>query len=79
MTQKQRPAVRQQPEEGLLGRDGFIDSDELAEFLRVPMATLDQWASRGGGPNFHKFGRHRRYAPSDVREWIKKRKRSDDD
>jgi excisionase family DNA binding protein len=74
----QHPATPQRPVKGLLGRDGFINSDELAEYLRVPLATLDQWASRGGGPAFHKFGRHRRYLPSDVRAWIESNRRDDD-
>jgi hypothetical protein len=36
----------------------------------VPVGTLDQWASRGGGPPFHKVGKFRRYHPSDVRTWL---------
>lgn len=54
----------------LLDRDGLISSAELAEFLGVEVGTLDQWASRGGGPIFHKIGIHRRYAPADVRAWL---------
>jgi hypothetical protein len=58
------------PEASLLDRDGFIESEELADYLRVPLATLDQWASRGGGPMYHKIGKFRRYLPADVRSWI---------
>jgi excisionase family DNA binding protein len=55
---------------GLLDRDTLITSPELAEYLKVPEGTLDQWASRGGGPFFHKVGAHRRYHPADVKAWL---------
>ncbi|MCU1483669.1 MAG: DNA-binding protein [Actinomycetia bacterium] len=45
-------------------------SAEVAEFLGVPVATLDQWAYRGVGPRFSKVGRHRRYRWSDVEEYV---------
>ena len=54
----------------LLDRDGLLDSGVLAEYLDVPIGTLDQWASRGGGPPYHKVGKFRRYHPSDVRNWL---------
>jgi excisionase family DNA binding protein len=76
MPQKQRPMAPQRPG-GLLDRDGLIDSDELAEYLGLPISTLDQWASCGGGPVYHKVGRHRRYAPSDVRAWLANSRRDD--
>lgn len=56
---------------GLLDRDGLISSRELADWLGIPIGTLDQWASRGGGPFFHKVGRYRQYHPKDVRDWLK--------
>jgi len=60
---------------GLLDRDGLLGSEELAEWLRIPVGTLDQWASRGGGPPFHKVGKFRRYHPSDVRGWLAEQRR----
>lgn len=60
---------------GLMNRDGLIGSDELAEWLDVPPGTLDQWASRGGGPPFHKVGKFRRYHPADVRAWLAEQRR----
>ena len=58
------------PPAGLLDRDGLIGSAELATWLGVPAGTLDQWASRGGGPIFHKVGSHRKYHPADVKSWL---------
>lgn len=77
MTRKQHtpePDDSDQSNPSLLDRDGLIETEELAVFLRVEIATLDQWASRGGGPPFHKVGRHRRYAPADVRAWLRERR-----
>jgi Helix-turn-helix domain len=54
----------------LLDRGGLIDSDELATYLDVPLTTLDGWASRGGGPPFHKVGIYRRYDGAEVRAWL---------
>jgi excisionase family DNA binding protein len=59
----------------LLERDGLIDSDTLAEYLNVPLGTLDQWASRGGGPPHFRVGKFRRYHPSDVRTWLDRQRR----
>lgn len=63
-------------QENLLERDGMITSDELRQLLG-PWCTpgiLDQWASRGGGPDFHKVGKRRLYAPADVKKWLADRK-----
>lgn len=58
----------------ILDRDALIDSAELADYLRVPIGTLDQWASKGGGPLYHKVGIHRRYHPADVKAWLADRR-----
>jgi hypothetical protein len=75
VTRKQQ--APQRPSSALLDRDGFLDSNELAAYLMVPVTTLDQWASRGGGPPFHKVGKYRRYAPADVRSWLAEQRRDD--
>jgi len=63
------------PDVPLLERDGMISKEELALFLDVPCATLDHWASRGGGPAFHGIGNHRKYLPADVRAWLATRRK----
>ncbi|MER7459212.1 helix-turn-helix domain-containing protein [Micromonospora sp. NPDC126480] len=45
-------------------------SAEVADYLGVPVATLDQWSYRGTGPRFSKVGRHRRYRWADVEKWL---------
>jgi hypothetical protein len=74
MPRKQHPAERADQSGSLLDRDGLIDSDELATFLGLEVTTLDQWASRGGGPAFHKVGKYRKYLPADVRSWLRERR-----
>ena len=74
--------AREKPDKGgdynvpLLQRERMISKEELSEFLGVPLTTLDQWASRGGGPIFHRIGNHRKYWPADVREWLKTQRRT---
>lgn len=65
----------QQPS-SLLDRDGLISSEDLAKWLGVPVGTLDQWASRGGGPIYHKVGVHRKYHPADVKLWLAEQRRA---
>ncbi|WP_198961258.1 AlpA family transcriptional regulator [Pseudonocardia sp. MH-G8] len=43
---------------------------EVAEYLGVPVATLDRWAHHGTGPAYRKIGRHTRYRWEDVETWI---------
>lgn len=60
----------------LLDCGRLIWPEELAPYVGVPLGTLDQWASRGGGPSFHRVGMHRRYHPADVRSWLAKCRRA---
>lgn len=34
-------------------------SREVAEYLSIPVRTLDDWAHRGTGPRYSKVGRYR--------------------
>ncbi len=45
-------------------------SEEVAEYLGVPLGTLRQWAYRGVGPKYAKVGRYRRYRWSDVEAYV---------
>lgn len=51
-------------------------SQEVAEFLGIPVRTLDQWAYTGTGPRFSKVGRYRRYRWSDVENWLDRQSRA---
>lgn len=48
---------------------------EVAEWLRVPVATLTEWRyRRRGGPPYVRLGRLIRYDRADVQAWIEERK-----
>ncbi len=52
------------------------DIAQAAEFLNVPISTLHYWRGRSMGPPVFKIGRHLRYSPADVREWISRHRAS---
>ncbi len=43
---------------------------EAATFLGVPVATLYRWRHRGIGPKAYRVGRHLRYDPALIRQWL---------
>jgi excisionase family DNA binding protein len=49
--------------------DRWLTRNELATRLGVPEKTPAQWASKGTGPRYARFGRHVRYRLSDVIAW----------
>lgn len=49
--------------------DRWISRRELADRYGVPIKTPAEWASKGTGPPYAKFGRHVRYRLSDVVAW----------
>ena len=50
-------------------QDRWLSRAELAARLGVPVKTLAEWASKGTGPRYAKFGKHVRYRLSDVIAW----------
>lgn len=42
----------------------------LAEYLGVPVQTIYRWNARGDGPRYVKIGKHARYRPEDVVDWL---------
>ncbi|WP_328410341.1 helix-turn-helix transcriptional regulator [Nocardia sp. NBC_00403] len=49
--------------------DYWLSRPELANRLKVPARTLDEWAHKGKGPRFAKIGRFSRYRLIDVEAW----------
>lgn len=45
--------------------------EETARFLGVPEKTLYQWRHKRIGPPSHKIGRHVRYFPEAVLNWVR--------
>lgn len=48
----------------------LMSAKALAEYLGVPLQTVYQWSHRGGGPPAIRVGRHLRYRPEQVEEWL---------
>lgn len=55
-----------------LDRPGAADYIN-AKGLPTTAGTLRKYATVGGGPKFHKFGRNVVYAPADLDAWIASR------
>jgi excisionase family DNA binding protein len=49
--------------------DQHLTPIELAKRLGVPITTIYNWNSAGGGPPYMKIGRHVRFRLSDVLAW----------
>jgi predicted DNA-binding transcriptional regulator AlpA len=52
--------------------DKWLTRQELADRYGLPVKTPAEWASKGTGPRYAKFGRHVRYLLSDVMDWERK-------
>ena len=42
-------------------REEILTTDEVAALLKIPLATLYRWTSRGESPPYHKSGRYARF------------------
>lgn len=51
-------------------RRKLATAEEIAEYLGVPIGTVYQWSSRGGGPRLIKVGRHLRARWSDIEAYL---------
>ncbi|GAA3588951.1 helix-turn-helix domain-containing protein [Kribbella ginsengisoli] len=50
--------------------EGLWDVEQVAAYLKVPVATLYQWRTKNYGPPGQRVGRHLRYSPQDVIDWF---------
>jgi excisionase family DNA binding protein len=53
--------------------EALMTTEEVADFLAVPVATVKAWRAHGKGPRGHRVGRHIRYRKSDVLFWLERR------
>ena len=47
----------------------WLSRQELADRYGLPVKTPAEWASKGKGPRYARFGKHVRYLLSDVIAW----------
>jgi excisionase family DNA binding protein len=52
----------------------LMTPQEVADFLGMPVATLQVWRARRTGPRAYRVGKHVRYASEDVLTWLEKRR-----
>lgn len=50
----------------------LMTTDELMAELKVPKSTLYAWRATGKGPRGIRVGKHLRYRPADVEEWLER-------
>lgn len=50
--------------------DRYLTTEDLAATLAVPIETVYHWRKRRIGPPGFRVGRHVRYDPAAVRDWI---------
>ncbi|GAA1726468.1 hypothetical protein GCM10009809_22750 [Isoptericola hypogeus] len=62
------------PAEGL---EVLINTEELSEYLGVPIATIYDWRVDAKGPRGIRVGRHLKFAVSDVRAWLEQNRDAD--
>jgi excisionase family DNA binding protein len=52
------------------GLEPLMDVAELTAYLGIPISTVYDWRVHGKGPSAYRFGKHLKFAISDVRAWI---------
>lgn len=48
----------------------FLSSQDLADMLDVPLSTVRKWRVKGTGPRGFMVGKHLRFDPADVQDWL---------
>lgn len=65
-----QPLTQAQGNRRMIAGEKLWGTQELADFLDVPIQTIYQWRKRQYGPPGRKMGRHIRYRRSEVERWI---------
>lgn len=55
----------------------YLTPDDLAALLSIPLETVYQWRKKRTGPPGFRIGKHLRYDPTAVLEWIAGRQAAD--
>ncbi|MGH4027854.1 helix-turn-helix domain-containing protein [Actinomycetota bacterium Odt1-20B] len=50
--------------------DRYLTPDDIAEMFGVPLETVYQWRKKRTGPPGFRIGKHVRYDPVDVRDYV---------
>lgn len=52
----------------------LMTTQQVADYLSVPLGTLYQWRHAGSGPRGFRVGRHVRFRRADVDAWLESRR-----
>ena len=63
-----RPTTSEMPH----ANDALLTLPEVADLVRVPIATLRYWRHLGSGPQSFRIGRTVRYWRNDVLQWLER-------
>jgi excisionase family DNA binding protein len=48
----------------------YMTTEQVAEYLQVPVNTIYKWRVLGSGPRAARVGRHLRWRRADVDQWF---------
>jgi excisionase family DNA binding protein len=48
----------------------LMTPQEVADFLAMPVLTLQTWRAKRKGPRVYRIGRHVRYRREEVEDWL---------
>ncbi|MER5351800.1 helix-turn-helix domain-containing protein [Kitasatospora sp. NPDC002551] len=68
MTNRSTPAAAPPAVTALPAR--FLTPEDVASLFAVPLETLYQWRRKRTGPPAFRVGRHLRYHPDAVAQWV---------
>ncbi|MCG3756319.1 MULTISPECIES: helix-turn-helix domain-containing protein [unclassified Amycolatopsis] len=54
----------------LISVEGLWSPEDLSAYLDIPEDTLKDWRYKNYGPPWRRMGKHVRYHPDAVREWL---------
>ena len=70
------PTSSSSPSTDAWGLEPLMDIDELASDLGIPISTVYDWRVHAKGATAYRFGKHLKFAISDVRAWIAEQRES---
>ncbi|PBC76152.1 helix-turn-helix protein [Streptomyces sp. TLI_235] len=53
----------------------YLTPEDIAALFEVPLETIYQWRRKRTGPPGFRVGRHLRYDPTEVAQWVAKQNR----
>jgi excisionase family DNA binding protein len=57
----------------MIETEPLMTPQEVADFLAMPVLTLQTWRAKRTGPRAYRVGRHVRYRREDVDRWLAER------